>query len=322
MKKTLLVAVLAFAAVGISHAAMLDGIAARVDSHVITVGDVMAEIRRHPDVSEKMTNSGDQSEMQSLYSAALDTLIERRLVLKAADAKKMEIPEWVIDNQIREVVHDMFGGDMNRLEEELARSKIPMTEYRNTIKEDITVRGMRQQIIEQYVTASPSAMKKEYKEHPERYRQDAKATVRVILLKPPTSGDGLASINTRWAQIEEEMAAGAKFEDMAVKYSADSHAKDGGLWKDVKPDEAFRSEIASAIAELEVGKISKMIDLDGWGFIVKKEAETGSTAMSFDDAYDKISWNVRNDAAKKAYDEWISRLKEDAFIKVYPPPKE
>ena len=41
MKKTLLLAVFAFAAVGISHAAMLDGIAARVDSHVITVGDVM-----------------------------------------------------------------------------------------------------------------------------------------------------------------------------------------------------------------------------------------------------------------------------------------
>ena len=44
--------------------------------------------------------------------------------------------------------------------------------------------------------------------------------------------------------------------------------------------------------------------------------------MSFEEAYDKISWNVRNDAAKKAYDEWIARLKEDAFIKVYPPPKE
>ena len=138
---------------------MLDGIAARVDSRVITVGDVMAEIRRHPEAGDRLAQSRDgQSELQALYKAALDSLIERRLVLKAADAKKMEIPEWVIDNQIREIVHDMFGGDMNRLEEELARSRVPMTEYRNTIKEDITVRGMRQQIIEQYVSASPAAM--------------------------------------------------------------------------------------------------------------------------------------------------------------------
>jgi hypothetical protein len=65
-----------------------------------------------------------------------------------------------------------------------------------------------------------------------------------------------------------------------------------------------------------------MIDIDGWGFIVKKESETGSKTMSFEEAYDKISWTVRNDAAKKAYDEWIARLKDDAFIKIYPPPKE
>ena len=321
MKQTLLVAILALASA--AAAAMLDGIAARVDSRVITVGDVMAEIRRHPNASERIAQAGGgQSEMQALYTAALDSLIERRLILKAADAKKMEIPEWVIDNQIREIVHEMFGGDMNRLEEELARSKVPMTEYRNTIKEDITVRGMRQQIIEQYVSATPTAMKKEFKEHPERYRQEPKATVRVILLKPPTSGDGQASINTRWMQIGEELAAGESFADMAIKYSADSHAKEGGLWKDVNPDEAFRPEIAKAIADLEVGKVSKMIDLDGWGFIVKKEAESTAKTMSFEEAYDKISWNVRNAAAKKAYDEWIARLKDDAFIKVYPMPKE
>ena len=320
MKRLMIFAALAVSSVAV--AAMLDGIAARVDSNVITVGDVMAELRRHPEIREKVAASGDETEMQALYKAALDMLIERRLILKAAAAKKMEIPEWVIDNQIREIVHDMFGGDMNRLEEELARTKMPMTEYRNTIKEDITVRGMRQQIVEQYVTASPGAMRKEYRDHPEKYRQEAKATVRVILLKPPAPGDGIASINTRAMQIDEELAKGEKFADLATKYSADSHAKDGGLWKDVNPDESFRPEIAAAIAKLKIGGVSKMIDIDGWGFIVKKEAESGAKTMSFEEAYDKISWNLRNEAAKKAYDEWIARLKDDAFIKINPAPKE
>ena len=81
-------------------------------------------------------------------------------------------------------------------------------------------------------------------------------------------------------------------------------------------------EIAKAILDIEVGKISKMINLDGWGFVVKKESETGATAMSFEEAYDKISWNVRNAAAKKSYDEWIARLKEESFVKVYPMPDE
>lgn len=306
-----LLAVLAIPA----FAAKLDGVAARVDSSIITVGDVMAEIRRHPDARD-LNASGNETEMQALYRAALNTLIERRLILKSAAAKKMEIPEWVIDNQIREIVHDMFGGDMNKLEEELARSKIPMTEYRGTIKEDVIIRGMRQQMVEQYVSASPSAMQKEYREHPERYRLEPKATVRVILLKPPSAGDGLPSVKTRGTQILEEIAAGKSFSDLAVMYSADSHAKDGGLWKDVNPEEAFRPEIAAEIAKLKVGMVSEMVDLDGWGFIVKKESEVSAKEMSFADAYDKIAWNVRNAAAKKAYDEWIARLKEDSFIKI------
>ncbi|MBP3407110.1 MAG: peptidyl-prolyl cis-trans isomerase [Kiritimatiellae bacterium] len=302
-------------------AAKLDGIAARVDSAVITVGDVMAEIRRNPEISGRMI-AADESEMQALYRAALDNLVERRLILKAAAEKKVEIPEWVIDNQLREIVNHSFGGDKNRLHEEMARSKVPMTEYRNTVKEDILVRGMRQQMIEQFVTASPAAMKKEFADHPDRYRQEAKVSVRVILLKPGKDGDGVPSLETRWAQIGEELAKGEKFSDMAIKYSADSHAKDGGLWKDVNPEEAFRPEIANAIAKLDVGRVSNMIDLDGWGFIVKKESETKAKQMSFAEAYDKIAENVQKAAAKKAYDEWIVRLKDMSFIKVYPMPKE
>lgn len=211
---------------------------------------------------------------------------------------------------------------MNRLHEEMARSKVPMTEYRNTVKEDILVRGMRQQMIEQFVTASPAAMKKEFVSNPDRYRQEAKVSVRVILLKPAQEGDGVASLETRWAQIGEELAKGENFSDMAIKYSADSHAKDGGLWENVNPEEVFRPEIVEAIERLEVGHVSSMINLDGWGFIVKKESETKAKQMSFAEAYDKIAENVQKAAAKKAYDEWILRLKDTSFIKIYPMPKE
>ena len=211
---------------------------------------------------------------------------------------------------------------MNRLHEEMARSKVSMTEYRNTVKEDILVRGMRQQMIEQFVSASPAAMKKEFASNPEKYRQKAKVSVRVILLKPGKEDDGVPSLETRWAQIGEELAKGERFSDMAIKYSADSHAKDGGLWKDVNPEEAFRPEIADAIARLDVGRVSNMINLDGWGFIVKKESETKAKQMSFAEAYDKIAANVQKAAAKKAYDEWIVRLKDTSFIKIYPMPKE
>lgn len=311
-----------FAAATLSvPAAKLDGIAAYVDSHVITVGDVMNEIRRNPAIREQAAGA-DVSEMKAMYMAALDSLICRRLVLKAAAEKKVEIPEWVVDNQIREIVHEAFGGDMNKLEEELQRTKTPMSEYRATILEDITARGMRQQIVDRNVTPSPSAMRKEFETNRDKYRTEDKVSVRVILLKPGSAEAGLPGIETRWAQIGEELAAGKTFADMAVQYSADSHAKDGGLWKDVKPEAAFRPEIAEIIAKLKVGEVSRMTVLDGWGFVVKKESESVAHDMTFAEAYHLIERNLRMQASAKAYDEWLERLRNEAFVKVMPPPEE
>ena len=92
--------------------------------------------------------------------------------------------------------------------------------------------------------------------HRDRYCSEAKTTVSVILLRPPAA---TRRPPTRGEEILGRLAAGEKFADLAKAFSADSHAKDGGQWKDVKPEEAFRPEIADAISKLKVGEVSKLV---------------------------------------------------------------
>jgi parvulin-like peptidyl-prolyl isomerase len=151
-------------------------------------------------------------------------------------------------------------------------------------------------------------MRREYEEHPERYQSDKKVTVAVILLKPEDAD-----------KRDEVMKALKKsgFHDVAKKYSADSKAKDGGVWKDVKPSEAFRPEICAEIDRTPVGTISKWVPLDGWYFLLKKESESDSAPRSFKDAYDDIAANVKAAEAKRLYTEWMDRLKAETYIKIY-----
>ena len=86
-------------------------------------------------------------------------------------------------------------------------------------------------------------------------------------------------------------------------------------------EDAFRPEIADAIALLKPGEHSGLVDLDGWGFIVRKESETAEKTLSFTEAYDRIVRNVRRDTAAKAYEDWMKRLRAEAFIKTYPMPE-
>ena len=305
---------------GVTCAATLDGLAAKVNDTVITVGDVMTEIQRSPRLRGHFASS-TAKDAATLYSETLEMLIDRKLILQAAAEKKMEMQEWVVDNRIREIVKDGFDGDMNKLTAALAQSRVALSDWRNTIRDDLIIQAMRYQLIEKNLQATPVAMQKEYKEHRARYATEAKTTVSVILLRPAREGDKeTPSVTTRGEEILARLEKGENFADLARRYSSDSHAKDGGQWKDVNPEEAFRSEIAKTIANLKVGEFSKLVNLDGWGFIVRKDEETVGKPKTFSEAYDEIARNVKNDTAKAEYDAWMKRLRAQAFVKTYPMP--
>ena len=68
---------------------------------------------------------------------------KRRLILDAAVGKKLEMQEWLVDNRVREIVKDNFGGDMNKLNAQLAQSKVALTDWRNQIRDDMIVVPIR-----------------------------------------------------------------------------------------------------------------------------------------------------------------------------------
>jgi len=301
------------------QAATLDAIVAKVNDSAITLDDVRNEIKRNPEISSRLEAAakGGEKGARDIYKAALDSLVERRLVLAQAAEKKMDMQEWVVDNRIREIVHDRFDGDMSRFEANLAESRIPVTEFRATLKEDMIIGAMRYQMVEKDLSPTPAQMKAEYDSHPERYSEGAKVSVRVILLKPDAKdGDPAA----RAKEVVASLDKGESFADLAIKLSADSHAKEGGLWKDVNPQEAFRPEIVEALAKLKPGERSDPISLDGWTFILRKEDESATRVLTFAEAYDKVMRNVKRDLGQRLHKEWIARLRAAAYIKEYPMP--
>lgn len=287
--------VLATALAGVCHAMEVDGVAAQVDAATILKSDVISEMRR-------AGLSPDR------YSAVLEEMIERKLILKAAAESKMTIQDWVVENRIRDIITRAFEGDRNRLMETLAQQKVSYPEWRQRLLDDMIVGAMRWQMVDKTVAASPAAMREEFANNPGRYIADGKTTASVILLKPKDFAK------------RDEVAAALKekpFAEVAKEYSADTHAANGGVWAEVVPSEVFSSEVCKVLADLPKGATSDWIDLDGWSFLVRKDDETQPKSMSFAEAYDYIEANVREEAAAQVYAEWIDRLKSKAYIKVF-----
>ena len=294
MKKSSSVAVALFVAFS-AFAVEVDGIAARVGSSVILKSDVIGEMRRAGVGPDR-------------YAMVRGEMIERELMLKAAAAAKLQMQDWVVENRIREIVTRVFGGDMNRFKATLAKDRVTFPEWRQRLKDDMVVAAMRWQTIDKNVSANPIDMRKEYEAHPERYVRDSRVTVSAILVGP---GDA-----EKKPEIEEALKA-EPFGEVAKKYSSDARAKDGGQWKDVKPEDVFRPEICAEIVKMKKGETSKWIELDGWNFLIRKDDETAGAKMTFEEAYDEVAQNVRKEIADKRYREWIDRLKSETYIKVY-----
>jgi len=283
----------AFAAIA-APAVEVDGIAAKVDSAAILRSDVVGELRRAGLPADR-------------YDAMLREMVERRLILKAAAASKMTMQDWVVENRIREIITRSFDGDRNRLMEALAKQKTSYPEWRQRMQDDMVVAAMRWQTIDRNVSASPAAMREEYERNPGRYRSAGRASVSVILLKPEDVG--------KRGEVAEALGK-EPFADVARRYSADSHAAEGGAWNDVVPEEVFRPEVCKALSSLGKGGVSDWIDLDGWSFLLRKDAETPPRAKTFAEAYEEIEANVREQVAARMYSQWIDRLKAEAYISV------
>ena len=292
--KKVMTAVALFVALS-AFAVEVDGIAARVGSSVILKSAVLGEMRRAGVGEEK-------------YAEVRGEMIERELILKAAARAKLQMQDWVVENRVREIVTRMFGGDANRFKAALARDRVTFPEWRQRVKDDMVVSAMRWQTVDKTVSANPADMRREYESHPERYMTDSRVTVSAILIGP---GDA-----DKKPEIEEALKT-EPFAEVAKKYSSDARAKDGGQWKDIKPEDEFRPEVCAEIAKMKKGETSKWIELDGWNFLVRKDDEKAGSKMTFEEAYDDIAQNVRKELADKRYREWIDRLKAETYIKVY-----
>lgn len=294
MKKLLFcaVAVMMVAA----NAVEVDGVAATVGNVTILRSDVLEEMMRRG-ISD-----------ESRYVEFRNRLVERELILKAATKAKLTMQDWVVEDRIRAIVDDSFGGDRIKLEAMLVERKISEVDWRRKIKEDMVVAAMRWTIVDKFVTASPSEMREEYEKNSSRYSAGDKVSVSVILLSP----ENAAKKNEITNLLKKE-----DFSSLAKKYSADKRAKEGGAYKDIVAEDEFSEVVCKEIAKTPKGAISQWIEIGGWNFLLRKDDEKSSAKRAFVDAYADIEANVKEAKSKRLYDEWIERLKAETYIKIH-----
>lgn len=256
----------------------VDGIVATVNEESILMSEVVGEMAR--------IGRGDPQ----AAALVVNELINRKLILKASRDQKMTMQDWVVENRVREIIKQSFGGDRNRLMDQLARDRVSYPEWYAHIREDMIVSAMRYQIIDKNVVATPKALREEYEAHPELYSEKSgRISASIILLAPE----------------EEDEIATATFEE------------DADTYENVRPEETFLPEVCEVLETLQTGGISGWSEVKGYWFKVRKDGEEIVRRKTFEEAFEDVEAAVKAATAERLYGEWIQRLRSEAYIKIY-----
>lgn len=292
--------------------ALLDGVAAHVNEHVITVSDTMANAQPAFFRLRQRYNGRElRHKMGQAYEAALEALVDRYLILDSFEKEGGEIPDPVIEQRVEEVIREKFGGDRLKLMETLSGAGLSYDKWRVEIRDSFVVSSLQHRQVSQNVKVSPVQVRREYNTNVDRYMSSPQVRLYMIILR---EGESTVTADAVKKRLEEEA-----FAEVAKEVSVDRKAKDGGDWGWLSLGD-LRFELSEAItAARESDAAGNVLQIPGEKdtYIFKVDGWKAGTRISFQDSQPRIEKELRMKEEQRLYDAWIAGLKSEAYVKVF-----
>ncbi len=301
---------------------VLDGIAAVVNGDVITYSSVRELIgARERALRAAYQGAELASKIKEMQLAALKDLIDRQLIIQEFKKKEKDgvsIPTYLIDDRVKQIIREEFGGDRSAFVRTLKSQGYTVTKFKEVEREKIIVQAMRQTYVKDDFVISPNQIQAYYDKHKPDYSTPEEIKLRMIVLREGGDDVGPAGGKLEMAnEIRAKLIAGADFGRMAQMYSEDPSTQqaDGDWgWVDRK---TLSEALTNAAFGLRAGEISKVVEVGNSYYIMLVEARKNAAVKSIAEVRDEIEQNLINQEKNKELQRWLDTLRQNAYIKIY-----
>ena len=298
---------------------LVDGIAAVVNSSVITYGQVRELLMfRQRSLAEMYEGEELRAEMKKSQDAALKDLIDRQLIIDYFNSEGFKIPAYVVEDRINTLIREEFGGDRQAFVRTLKAQGFSLGRFREIERDKIIVQAMRQRAVRSDFVISPDKIEAYYRKNIKQYSTPAEIKLSMIVLRPEFDGTE-NPVETKRAmakEIREKLDGGADFAGMAQMYSDDSTADFGGDWGWI--DETTLTGYLNKIAfSLAPGTLSDAVQIGDTFYIMKVEAKKPAMVQPLSEVREEITQKLIEEERIRMQDRWIDTLREKAYVKIY-----
>lgn len=296
---------------------LIDGIAAVVNRHVITVGDVLGLAQ--PALSELSRGAGpgeSSARARDVIEEARETIIERYLILDSRDPKTQQVPDWIVDERIGAISRDSFGDDRTRLGILLQRSGMTYDQWREEIRDSIMVSALRSARVEQYARAVPASGANSGEQGDALPRQSPRVRIGAIVLGIGSSESEAEQQRKMAGDIVKRLRDGADFSAMVREHSKGGKADAGGDWGWLRLAD-LRPEFATAVSGLKPGDVSDPVETGGEIYILRVFDRQEDAAGSEIEARLAADRRKKEALARDIYRTWVTNLRKKAMVKTF-----
>ncbi|MEX0326040.1 MAG: peptidylprolyl isomerase [Puniceicoccaceae bacterium] len=293
------------------------GIAAEVENKIITFEELRREMMPLiPRIRESSRSRAEfTARMQELYLEVLQNLIDRVLIVEEFKEKEFNLPQTFIENEFDRILIEDFENDRTRFLEYLESLGKNMREFRIDLRDRIIVSVMRSEKRKSQSQISPERIEQFYNENKINFYEEEAVKLRIIMLRP-LADENPDQMRQTIERIFEDLESGKPFDEVASEYSQDSRRERGGDWGWIqRPD--LKDELSAVAFALDKGSYSEPITLGEQIFILYAEDKRDEGIQPINEVRDRIEEILASQLARQAQDQWIERLRREAYIRYY-----
>ena len=302
----------------------VNGIAAKVNGHVITKNEVNFQVAPiSAQLASQFPRRGPEFERQlkAARDGIIQELIDRQIILDEYKEIGANINDFLIDEEIKHQIRELFNGDEKKFQEELRRSRMTMDGYRRTTKEKVIVQAMRRQQFADAPPPLPSEVREEYSLIKNELRDTSKDKISFKkIFIPRIDRESLGSTPEGQLALAEDLVrqlkAGGDFAKLADVHSADAYAAEGGVQKDV-PRTDLSPEFAAIIFAAKPGVLlGPLEDVTGYTIVIPTKIDYGPAPALDGKVRQMVEERVRRKKTSARYERWIEARRKKAMYEV------
>lgn len=317
MKKIVLFIFLVLPCLAFANTSLVDKIIAVVGSEAILQSDmneVPLRLKKEGSIDETLLLDDKISDLKNSRSAQLQYLIREKLVESEVKRLKMSMT----DERINEEMNSMAkknGVSRSELESYLKKQGFSVADYKKTLKSRMERQSFFEAEIITKLRITDEDAYNEYKNLTPNYKPDVNDFKIAQIYFNPRKDTPQAALK-RAETVYSKILDGESFESLADKFTEDESANPGGLLGRFKTGE-FNAEMEKAIANLDAGQISKIVQTQRGFHIIKVLDKKVTQDPNFLRYKERIRAGLVEKNFKRQLKNWFESKKQDASIKIY-----